>query len=82
MPRREHQHLGVVEQLADLLGRALLALVLGGHPGLGGLLDELLADGMDAGVERAHGAGAIGSGPGLLAQLGPELVERLHEGQA
>ena len=68
----------MVEQLADLLGGPLRALVLGGHPGLGGLLDQLLADRMDAGVELLHGAGALGPGLGLLAQLGPELLERLH----
>src|SRR3954469_12969782 len=75
---REHEHLGVVEQLADLLGGALAALVLRCHPGLGGLLDQLLPAGMDATVELPHGAGSFGAGPGLLAQLGPELVERLH----
>ena len=45
---REHQDLRVVQQLAELLGGPLGPLVLGGHPGLGGLLDQLLADGMDA----------------------------------
>ncbi len=80
--RGQHQHLGVVEQLADLLGGAVLALVLGGHPGLRGLLDQLLADRMDAGVELRHGAGAVGTGPGLLGELGPELLERLHDGPA
>src|SRR6478735_9257155 len=75
----EHEHLGVVEQLADLLGRALLALVLGGHPGLGRLLDQLLADRMDPGVELRDGAGPRGSLAGLLVELGPELVERLHD---
>src|SRR3954452_25335258 len=75
---REHEHLGVVEQLADLLGGPVAALVLRGHPGLGGLLDQLLPDGMHAGVELPHGAGSLGAGPRLLAQLGPELVERLH----
>src|SRR5690348_8990349 len=75
---REHQDLGVVEQLADLLRRPFLALVLGGHPGLGGFLDQLLPAGMHATVELSHGPGSLGSGPSLLAQLGPELVERLH----
>src|SRR4051794_31348702 len=77
----QHQHLGVVEQLADLLGGALLALVLGGHPRLGGLLDELLADRVHAGVELGHGAGALGPALGPVGQLGPQLLERLHEGQ-
>src|SRR5687767_5608621 len=75
---REHQHLGVVEQLADLERGGVLALVLGGHPRLGGLLDQLLADRMDAGIELLDGSRAFGSGRGLLAQLGPELLERLH----
>src|SRR6476646_6334924 len=74
----DHEHLGVVEQLADLLGRPVLALVLGGHPGLGGLLDQLLADRMDAGVEGGDGAAALRAGLGLLAELAPELLERLH----
>ena len=55
-----------------------MALVLGGHPGLGGLLDQLLADLVDPGVERTDRAGALRTGLGLLAELGPELLERLH----
>src|SRR6476661_7473063 len=74
----EHQDLRVVQQLADLLGGPLGPLVLGGHPGLGGLLDQLLADRMDAGVELTDGAGSLGTLTGLLVELGPELVERLH----
>src|SRR6478609_144656 len=61
----EHEHLRVVEQLADLQRRRVLALVLGSHPGLGGLLEQLLADRMDAGVELLHGAGPLGSLRGL-----------------
>jgi hypothetical protein len=57
--RGQHEDLGVVEQLADLLGRALGGLVLGGHPGLGGLLDDLLADGVDTGVEGGDGSGRV-----------------------
>src|SRR5665811_654986 len=52
----EHQDLGVVEQLADLLGGALRPLMLGGHPGLRSLLDQLLPDRVHAGVERLRGA--------------------------
>ena len=74
----EHQHLGVVEQLAELLGRPLGGLVLGGHPRLGGLLDQLLADRMDAGVELGDRAGSGGTAGGLLGELGPQLFERLH----
>src|SRR3954469_7380398 len=75
---REHQDLRVVQQLAELLGGPLGPLVLGGHPGLGALLDQLLADRMDAGVEGGDGAAALRARLGLLAELGPELLERLH----
>ena len=44
-PAGEHEHLQVVQQLGDLLGRSLRRLVLGRHPRLGRLLDDLLADG-------------------------------------
>src|SRR4051812_18569130 len=65
--RREHEHLRVVQQLADLLGRTRGRLVLGGHPGLGRLLDELLSDRMDAGVQGSDGARPLGSGACLVA---------------
>jgi hypothetical protein len=74
----QHQDLSVVEELADLLGGPLGSLVLGGHPGLGSLLDHLLADGMDPGVEQVHGAGPGRTRARLLGQLGPQAVERLH----
>src|SRR4051794_28453733 len=74
---REHEDLRVVQQLAELLGGALGTLVLGRHPGLGGLLDQLLPDRVHAGVELGHRARALGSALGLVAELGPELLERL-----
>ena len=77
---REHQHLHVVEQLAQLLGGALATLVLGGHPGLGRLLDQLLADRVHALVQRGHRARAVRPGARLLGKLVEELVERLHGG--
>src|SRR3954468_7874120 len=77
-PAGQHQDLHAVQQLADLLGGALGPLVLGGHPGLGGLLDDLLARGVHAvadrrdrprrGVARGH----------LGRELGEQLVEGLH----
>src|SRR3954447_12223215 len=79
--RGEHQHLQVVEQLADLLSRARLTLVLGRHPDLGRLLDDLLADRMDAGVQLGHGARAHGPGRRLVGELGEQLVEGLHGSQ-
>src|SRR5690349_9233711 len=62
----DHEHLHVVEELGDLLRRPVVRLVLGGHPALGGLLDDLLADGMHAGVERGHGARARRPGTRLV----------------
>src|SRR3954470_18341343 len=69
----EHHHLRVVEQLADLLRGPLGALVLGSHPGLSGLLDQLLADGVHARVELGNRAGARRAGLRLLVELVPEL---------
>src|SRR4051812_25821338 len=43
---RQHEHLHPIEELADLLRRPLVRLVLGGHPGLRRLLDHLLAGGV------------------------------------
>ena len=40
----DHHDLCVVEQLTELFAGRLIGLVLAGHPGLGGLLDQLLAD--------------------------------------
>src|SRR5690625_1753264 len=51
----QHQNLEVVEELRDLFAGLLVRLVLGGHPDLSGLLDDLLADGMDTGVELGNG---------------------------
>src|SRR3954447_15064096 len=74
----EHEDLHPVEQLADLLGGALEGLVLGGHPGLGGLLDHLLARRVDAVGDGGHGArGRVPRGD-LPRQLGEQLVEALH----
>src|SRR5206468_2755312 len=79
---RDHQDLQVVDQLADLLGGALAALVLGGHPHLGGLLDDLLADGVHAGLHQFDGARARGAGGGLGGQFGVELLEALGAARA
>ena len=75
---REHENLHMVEELRNLLGRCLIALVLRGHPDLCSLLDDLLADGVHAGIKTFHSAGTGGPGLGLLAQLGEQLVESLH----
>src|SRR5687767_13382399 len=77
---REHHDLGVVEQLADLLGGAVGTLVLGRHPRLRRLLDQLLADRVHAGVELGDGARALGTCTRLVGELGEQLVEGLHGG--
>src|SRR5687767_12239229 len=77
---REHHDLGVVEQLADLLGGAVGALVLGRHPRFRRLLDQLFTDRMHAGVELGDGARALGSCARLVGELGEQLVEGLHGG--
>src|SRR3954452_11074229 len=74
----EHEDLHAVEQLADLLGGALERLVLGGHPGLGGLLDHLLARRVHAVGDGGHGARGRVSRGDLARQLGEQLVEALH----
>src|SRR3954452_13266816 len=74
----DHDHLGAVEELGDLLGEGVVRLVLGGQPHLAGLLEELLALGVHPGIESGDGARSGGAGPGLLTQLGEQLVERLH----
>src|SRR5450759_4444174 len=79
--RSNHHHLHVIQELADLLRRALLALVLSGHPHLGSLLDDLLADLMNPGVQRDNGARPRWARGSLAGQLGIQLLEGLHEGQ-
>src|SRR5690349_304952 len=82
-PAGDHHHLKVVEELRDLLRRLLVRLELGGHPDLGGLLDDLLADRMDALLDELRGTGGRGvAGGGLLLELGEELLEclRSHDG--
>src|SRR3954467_10716472 len=74
----EHEDLQMVEQLADLLGRLVVRLVLGGHPHLGCLLDDLLADRVDPGVELRDGARPRGSRLRLLGQLRIQLLKALH----
>jgi hypothetical protein len=68
----------VVDQLRDLLGRAVGVLVLGRHPRLGRLLDDLLADRVHALREQGHRAGARGRRGRLRGQLVPQLLEALH----
>jgi hypothetical protein len=74
----EHEHLEVVEELGDLLGGAVLALVFGRHPDLRRFLDDLLADRVDAGIQGRDGARALGARPGLVGELGEQLIEGLH----
>ncbi|MBG9885176.1 hypothetical protein ABE10_00955, partial [Bacillus toyonensis] len=75
---RDHEDLEVVKQLRDLLGRGLVALVLGRHPHLGRLFDDLLADRVDPAVELTDGARALRAFLGLAAQFREEFVEGFH----
>src|SRR5690242_17480071 len=74
----DHEHLQPVQQLRDLLGQRVVGLVLGGEPHLARLFEDLLALCMDARVERGDRCRACWTRRGLLAQLGEQLVERLH----
>src|SRR5690606_1152040 len=71
--------LRLVNRLGDLLSGVLVALVLRGHPHLGGLFDDLLADRMHAAVQLRHRARALGTGLGGALELGEQLVECLHD---
>ena len=74
----QHEDLEMVEQLADLLRRLDGRLVLGRHPHLGGLLDDLLADLVHTGVEGRDRARTLRAGHGLVGQLGVQLLKALH----
>lgn len=69
-PLGKHQDLQVVQQLTDLFGAGLVSLVFSGHPHLGGLLDDLLADAVHSGIEPRDGVAAFGPGLGLLTNFG------------
>src|SRR5579883_418370 len=72
----------MVEELADLLGGAVGALVLGGHPHLGRFLDDLLADRVHPGLHQLDRARPGGAGGGFRGQLGEQLLERLGRAAA
>src|SRR5262249_56627938 len=61
------------------VGGALVSVVLRGHPRLGRLLDDLLADRVHPAVEGRDGAGTGRARRGLTPQLLEEAVKRLHE---
>ena len=64
------------------LGRPLMPLELRGHPGLRGLLDQLLADGVHPGVELLDGARTGRPLRCLGGELRPQPLERLHVREA
>ena len=66
---RDHEYLEVIDELGYLLGRLFVGLVFGGHPDLRSLLDDLLADSVNAEVELRDGARALGARHGLLADF-------------
>ena len=71
----DHEHLGVVEELRELFGCAVAALMFGGHPCFGSFLDELLADRMWARLEKLGSARAGRPGGRPLAQPDEERLE-------
>ncbi len=75
---RHHEHLEVVHQLRNLLGRLDVRLVLRRHPDFRGFLDDLLADCVDATVEKFDRARPLRARFGTFAQLGEKLLEGLH----
>src|SRR6478609_3229578 len=77
-PATDHDHLDPVQQLGNLKGQRVVALVFCGQPHLAGLLDQFLALCVHTGVQRGHGARALRTGHGSLAQLGEQRVEGLH----
>jgi hypothetical protein len=77
-PLAQHDHLHAIEQLADLLRGAIGGFVLGGHPHLGGFLNDLLPLRVHAGIQRVDGCRAGRSGALPLGELGEQLIEGLH----
>src|SRR6478735_9069640 len=75
---RDHDDLQVVQQLRDLFRRGIRRLVLGGHPHLGSLFDDLLADVVHSGIELGDGTRSLGPLDRFRGELGEQLVERLH----
>ena len=63
---------------AELFGGAVRALMLCGHPCLGRLLDQLLADRVDSLVEKSHGPRTVGAAHLASLQLVEQVVEGLH----
>lgn len=74
----EHQDLYMVEKLGNLLRRAVVILVLGGHPHLGRLLDNLFPYGVNSGIELGHGPRALGTGRDAMGKVGEERIKRRH----
>lgn len=76
---RKHQDLQVIEKLGDLFGRLGVRLVLGSHPHLGGLFDDLLTNGVHAGIELRHRTRLGRPGLGYQLEFLEQIVERLHK---
>src|SRR5262245_43826091 len=72
----DHQHLRVIEELRQLFGSAVAALMLGGHPCLGCLFHELLADRVRAPLEELSRPRPGGSHCRPLAEPREERLKR------
>ena len=77
--QRDHHHLEVVQQLADLQRGVFGCLVFSGHPHLGRLLHHFLADVVHPCVQASDCRRSLRSGPGGFSELFEELFKGLHE---
>ncbi len=74
----DHHDLHVIQKLAHLFGGAVGALVFRGDPGLGRLLDDLLADEVGALVEFIDGQRPLRTGLCLFGQFCEQRFKSLH----
>jgi hypothetical protein len=75
---RDHEYLQVINQLGNLFRGLDVGLEFGGHPDLRSLFDDLLADGVYAGIQLGDSAGALWSRCGFLTEFSEQPVEGFH----
>jgi hypothetical protein len=71
----QHQHLDVVQQLADLSGGLVLGLEFSCHPHFSSLLDDLLADLVYASLDPGDRRGIRVVSSNLCRELSKKAVE-------
>lgn len=75
---RQHEHLKVVQELADFLSEGIVTLILSGHPHLGCFLDDFLTDRMNSGVQLRHRATTWRSRARFFAEFCEEGLKAFH----